>query len=723
MRGRLLLAALTGIPFVLGAQEAPERAALQRLQDSLASVRDTLALRRLDRWLEAGAGGTVRGGGLLLRRSIVRIRMGQLGDGWNLGTAQRLARQATKSQPDWPAAWYLSGLASQEMGRWHAETGSNLGTRVGFSALEGAARQYLQALAIDPGYLPALRALNEVASVLEDTTLIRSTVLPALRRAGATDTGNDAVILLARGRYERMMGDADSSLAALRVYVEHERRSGAALHELAWSAALAGDSNAVQVYYEGASSDDSAAVVAYRSDLELLADDSTLAVFDSTSGEARTEFLRRFWTLRDRRDLRTEGQRLLEHFRRRTYAERHFALLTNRRLSSIDDIYRSAHLPFDDRGMVYLRQGEPDEIIHPVLAGMMPNETWVYRRGEGDLLLHFKGGGAYTVGGDIQDYRLVRSIFELGAGSDAQIELLLASRADLLDVYAKFLNWGQYARARAADREQEIVEGSIEVATVTDANVRHYRRRIASEADAVAIGELDGSPLVHLVIAVPLENEQVDAGQVRLPVRIRVGFYDASGVPGPAFDRDTVLKVRRTEDGLEAQGRLEFALPPGAWLYRVGVETSDSTGRILPEDSVRVEPVTGSSLSLSGIALGTRSKGVEWVSAPGDTAVFNPSATFDPADQVELYFEAYGLKTTQPVRTEVRIAQGKRDALRLSYEQPVSGTPHRVRRSLDIANVKPGKYRLEVRVVTQSGEEATTTREIEVKRRTARNLN
>lgn len=723
MRCRLLLTALAGIPFVLGAQEAPERAALQRLQDSLASVRDTLALRRLDRWLEAGAGGTVRGGGLLLRRSLVRIRMGQLGDGWNLGAGQRLARQATKSQPDWPAAWYLSGLASQEMGRWRAETGGNLGTRVGFSALEGAARQYLQALAIDPGYLPALRALNEVASVLEDTTLIRSTVLPALRRAGATDTGNDAVILLARGRYERLMGDADSSLAALRVYADLEKRNGAALHELAWSAALAGDSNAVRVYYEGASSDDSAAVVAYRSDLELLADDSTLAAFDSTNGEARTEFLRRFWTLRDRRDLRTEGQRLLEHFRRRTYAERHFALLTNRRLSSIDDIYRTAHLPFDDRGMVYLRQGEPDEIIHPVLAGMMPNETWVYRRGEGDLLLHFKGGGAYTVGGDIQDYRLVRSIFELGAGSDAQIELLLASRADLLDVYAKFLNWGQYARARAADREQEIVEGSIEVATVTDANVRHYRRSIASEADAVAIGELDGSPLVHLIIAVPLEDEQLDADQVRLPVRIRVGFYDASGVPGQAFDRDTVLKVRRTEDGLEAQGRLEFALPPGAWLYRVGVETSDSTGRILPEDSVRVEPVSGSPLSLSGIALGTRSKGVEWVSAPGDTAVFNPRATFDPADQVELYFEAYGLETTQPVRTEVRIAQGKRDALRLSYEQPVSGTPLRVRRSLDIANVKPGKYRLEVRVVTQSGEEATTAREIEVKRRPARDSN
>ncbi len=647
--------------------------------------------------------------------------MGQLGDGWNLGAAQRFSRQATKLQPDWPAAWYLNGLASQELGRWRAETGSNLGTRVGFSAFDGAADQYVRALAVDPGYLPALRALNEVASLLQDTTLIESTVLPAFRHAAATETGRQAGVLLARGRFERLMGDVDSSLAALRVYAELENRSGAALHQLAWSAALAGDEDAERVYYEGAESDDSDAVAAYRSDLELLADDSALTVFDATHGEARSELLRRFWTVRDRRDLRTDGQRLLEHFRRRTYAERHFALLTNRRSSSIDDIYRSGDLPFDDRGMVYLRQGEPDEVIHPTLAGMMPNETWVYRRTEGDLLLHFKSGGAYTVGGDIQDYRLVRSIFDLGAGSEAQIEMLLASRADLLDVYAKFLNWGQYARARAADREHDIVESSIEVATVTDANVRHYPRGIESDADAVAVGERGGLPMVHLVFAIPLEAEQRgEQAQTHLPVRIRAGFYDAMGVPGPAIDRDTVFDVRNTEDGLEAQGRLELAIQPGQWLYRMSVETNDSTGTILPEDSLRVEPVDGSGLSVSGLVLGTRSKGLEWVATPADTALFNPSATFDPTDQVELYFEVYGLESPSPVRTEVRISQGRREALRLSYQQEVSGAPLRVRRSLDIGNVKPGKYRLEVRVVTEDGKEATTAREIEVNRRTPR---
>jgi hypothetical protein len=371
--------------------------------------------------------------------------------------------------------------------------------------------------------------------------------------------------------------------------------------------------------------------------------------------------------------------------------------------------------------MVYLRQGEPDEVIHPTLAGMMPNETWVYRRTEGDLLLHFKSGGAYTVGGDIQDYRLVRSIFDLGAGSEAQIQMLLASRADLLDVYAKFLNWGQYARARAADREHEIVEGSIEVATVTDANVRHYPRGIESQADAVAVGDREGLPLVHLVFAIPLASDQpAEAREVHLPVRIRAGFYDASGVPGPAIDRDTVFDVRTTEDGLEGQGRLELAVQPGQWLYRLSVETNDSTGIVLPEDSIRVEPVNGSALSVSGLVLGTKSKGLEWVATPGDTALFNPSATFDPGDQVELYFEVYGLESRSPVRTEVRIRQGRREALRLSYQQEVSAAPLRVRRSLDIGNVKPGKYRLEVRVVTEDGKEATTAREIEVNRRTQR---
>jgi GWxTD domain-containing protein len=434
--------------------------------------------------------------------------------------------------------------------------------------------------------------------------------------------------------------------------------------------------------------------------------------FDAARGADRVGFLRRFWTLRDRRDLRGEGARLSEHFRRRTYAEQHFPLLTNRRSSSIDDIYRTATVPFDDRGMIYLRQGTPDQTISVPVAGMQPNETWVYRRSEGDLLLHFKSGGAYTVGGDIQDYRLVRSLFDLGAQSDAQVEMLLASRAELLDVYGKILNWGGFAQTRALDREQAIVGTSIEVATVTDANPLHFSRVIQADAEALVVGTRADSSLVHLVFAIPTESRAGESGQ--LAVRLRASFYDATGRLGPTVERDTVLRARGRDKLLEALGHLEVPLPPGNWLYRVAVEINDSTGRVLPEDSIRVRPFDGSRLALSDLSLATRDRAIEWIASPQDTALFEPHPSLHPADQVELYFEVYGVQPEHSIRTEIRLSRGSREALHLSYQQEVAASPLRIRRTLDLNQVKPGRYTLEVRVVTSEGDEVTARREVQV---------
>ena len=169
--------------------------------------------------------------------------MGQLGDGRTLGAAQRFSRQATKLQPDWPAAavpeWSrLSGAGALARRDW-----VNLGTWVGFSAFDGAANLYIRALSPSiPDTSPALRALGVTSPrSLQDTTLIGGTGI-----AGRFVTlrprrhGKQAGVLLARARFERLMADADSSLAALRVYAALENRSGVALHQLRQGAALAG---------------------------------------------------------------------------------------------------------------------------------------------------------------------------------------------------------------------------------------------------------------------------------------------------------------------------------------------------------------------------------------------------------------------------------------------------------------------------------------------------
>ncbi len=63
------------------------------------------------------------------------------------------------------------------------------------------------------------------------------------------------------------------------------------------------------------------------------------------SGEQRLLFLQKFWLRRDPTPATVTNERMLEHFRRVWYARRHFS---------------EGNQPFDDRGKVYIRYGEPD---------------------------------------------------------------------------------------------------------------------------------------------------------------------------------------------------------------------------------------------------------------------------------------------------------------------------------------------------------------------------
>ena len=81
--------------------------------------------------------------------------------------------------------------------------------------------------------------------------------------------------------------------------------------------------------------DDSVAVAAYRADLIPIAGDSDLAGFDASAASNRVEFLTRFWTGRDRDELRGDGERIREHYRRLLYARRNFALTIWRRDSTV----------------------------------------------------------------------------------------------------------------------------------------------------------------------------------------------------------------------------------------------------------------------------------------------------------------------------------------------------------------------------------------------------
>jgi GWxTD domain-containing protein len=172
--------------------------------------------------------------------------------------------------------------------------------------------------------------------------------------------------------------------------------------EVARTEFVRGTFDGVLPYFSGASHDDDETVAAYRKDIAYIATPEELAAFDAASGSARAEWLRHFWETRDRLDLRRDGERLREHYRRVYYARQNFYLASVNRHYQIEEIYHSGSTDFDDRGVIYIRHGEPSERASYTAPGIEPNETWRYGRPDGDLISLSPA--------DVQDYKLVEPV-------------------------------------------------------------------------------------------------------------------------------------------------------------------------------------------------------------------------------------------------------------------------------------------------------------------------
>ena len=80
-------------------------------------------------------------------------------------------------------------------------------------------------------------------------------------------------------------------------------------------------------------------------DIRLVAPKETLAAFEQTPPEERWDFVRKFWADQDPDLTTAANERLLEHYRRVSFAMQNFS---------------EGRRPWDQRGEVYIRFGEPD---------------------------------------------------------------------------------------------------------------------------------------------------------------------------------------------------------------------------------------------------------------------------------------------------------------------------------------------------------------------------
>ncbi len=710
---------LTVGPAVAGAQSTWERDALTRLRDSLRFSADTSGMLMLERGMIEEAKAERFEAMHHLRLGIIALRLSELQPREpHLDHAMSEFEWAAELRPDWPWPWYGLGLAEARGHDRASGFAGGLYTMLGLDRERVSGNAFARAIAADPAFIDGLLEFARVALDQRIDAPVGPAV-EALRAATASKIGWDPALLLARGRLERLAGHPDSAAVVLRRAVLLSRAPAVAEVELARTLPLTGPITGPagrrrreathRAYQIAAATDDGEAIAMLRRDLEPIADSTELAAFDALTPAERPVWLDAFWSARDALDLREAGSRLAEHFRRWDVARREFRLPPFRRRYRWGiETWQSGDSELDDRGLVYVRQGEPSlRIIWPKsrpanrvdpLTHNYGNESWRYDRPDGVLTLHF------VARDDPADYRLVETPLELDVALDQ-----LERHADEIPGLERVIRAGEYSATWVSEDVRRNVRASMAIATRTDSWERHYRQILSGRAQLLAIGVRDGQPLVHIVWAIDAGalREMPTAARGSVPVHVRASFFDRRGRAVATLDTVQFVAVPGPSARLVA-ARAEVPVEPGSLLVRFGVELDSTRGMVFPVDSLVAPHPEAPALELSAVLLGRAGASLPWLVTPADTAWLDAAGVYAPNDTVTLYTEAYGLASGARARIRIKVTRKRSGLARLfgarstaiSVSESVVATGGRLpfRRELALRGLEPGNYALEVTV-------------------------
>lgn len=712
----------------LTAQAPNDRAALTRLRDSIATVADTAALLALEsRWIDRARierDDPVHH----LRLGVIALRLSELSTGRHLDNAIAEFEWAAELAPGWPWPWYGRGLAEARAEDRAGGFAGGLWVMLGLDRERLAGNAFARAVEADPMFT---RALEEFARIALEQRIDAPTAaaLRALRSATSSPIGWDATLLLLRGRLERLTGSPDSARIAFERAALLGFQPDLAHLELARTLPLVttgGRLSVMEAYLFGAQSNDPEVIANYRRDLEPIARTDQLAAFDSVPAVARRAWLEQFWQQLAALDLRTDEERLAEHFRRWHQARQDFRLPPFRRRYRFGlEIYRSGETELDDRGVIWIRHGPPNqriqwpraEYVRPPEKRNYGNESWRYDRPEGPMVLHF------VAHDDPQDYRVVETPLAL----DVPLHLLEA-RAHELPGLDRLIRAGEYTIDWVREEVRLQGRASVRIATGSTAMERQYDGILTGRSQWLAAGERGGRPLAHLVYAVSADSLRALAratGQTTLQLRVRATLLGRDGRVVAVVDTHQVFPIPSDAARLVA-ARVEVPVTPGLLRIRYGIEAAPGLGVVYPVDSIVAPRVRGRRPELSALLIGREGRSLSWAATPSDTAWIDAGGAYSPSDTMVVYAEAYGLSAGSDVSVELVLTRrrsglaklfggrGEAIALRERLSAPAGGVL-RIKRGMALGGVEPGIYQLEL-IITAAGERITRRRGLTITR-------
>lgn len=590
--------------------------------------------------------------------------------------AKKLFEQALRLDPN-------SASARNGLGVYHLSQGEHwftilesLRTLLGEDHLSRAIEEFETALRIDPEYPDARYNLaltyrkkggdddlRQAAHALEQLVALRPGFRDARYLLGRTYKELGA-FNQAEGVFSRMLDSGEGSPAGAHLglaevlFVQGEPVEGGRHY---WQGLMKlGDRADARPYFE---------------DVELISSDAEREQWETLAVEEIEPFFVRFWERRAQQSLVDRDERIAEHYRRLQYAWEHYRIpVPQRRHYSGKTAYRpSEQSGFDDRGVIYVRHGEPDKVARHGSAAVELNESWLYFRPGEDLIFHF------VADEDTKDFKLVRRLMDaliatsntltgIEANSDyieslqRAVQQLYESRSDFSPLYGRMAS---HPEQRLVEEELVARGRDIEVGTATDTYVPDIEPATRLEFHYVPVtfrGD-DGKTDVVFLFGVPTANVefQWSARGLLSDLNTRIALYDPERRPITEADRTVQLVSRKPVPQslahlIVSSQRLEAGW--GRYQYAIRIANPQSGRHGVYYGQVRVPDYEANRLQLSDVVL------AESINPSGEEGSFRrrgvgivplPSRAFKREQPVGIYYEIYNLKANQGGRTRYRI--------------------------------------------------------------------
>ena len=751
---------------------------LEVLRDSLSQTANVKELRQRESALNKGP--QAKTPDALMQRGLVLLRIFELTKQNGAGDDARDAfEKAVDLAPKSGWAHYGYGLALAGGPGVRVPTpggvldgfvlGQSLSEAIKQDPLSRSARQFVKALELAPALAPAAVELARVSLEMRHKDHMKRS-RDALTKM--VDGGNsDPDVRVALAQVQTALGD----VAAAETVVGDHASAGALLAKAEALLRQPGRAAAgAAAYFEGAALIDAESDDAFFEQIRMIATDRELVEWQSHTLEARRAFLQHFWDLRAAASGKTVADRLAEHYTRLAEAQERFRRQGKRGGSPAGSMlaqkYDAEQLPFDERGLIFVRHGEPLQVIRTSNSELRPNESWVYQLPNGrNQMYHF------LVLRDGADYRLVDDVL-MALDPSAQelpydgIEALLGQRgaydARYNIIAARFDQIKNNKWAASVANVQCLAQGgtnclgsnsaaggmiggvnsTLQTIATTRLSLANENREaalaaLATDTDRPEFREAlpfyydvytfkGGGQNTDLTAAIAIPGPSLEPRQAggELVYSVQLSLIVIDTATNHVVRTDTTYSFRSDRRlGLGEHVRLHTSLATASsktTIHRLVIRDLGKPSRgQMYGGGTTVPSYLSAGLMISDIVLAEPNDGT-WERGAAKLALV-PPRQFLESRPLTLFYELYNLPAATPYRTEISLAPtdksgglgnikrlfgGKDGTMRLSFEGSArvdaAGRVQETRRVT--TELKPGRYRVIVKVTNLQNQQVTT---------------